>query len=663
VPNFADFVEKTVSFKLHDWQRNFLVPLLESLITGETLNIRPPRPPEMFENPNSESQIEDSEQPESEKPRSREAIEWEYRHLCPAVVTNAFQIPPNPVVIPAHYKVHPADPPPPPGVRPRPFFNSVDGTPMEFPHITAPEDAAVVAERSVVIESTLSEAKGSGQKAKSQKFPNPARRGKERSESGLRSKSRSAKRILIHAPPQYGKSILVSKRFPAWALGKNPLLRIVLAGYNESHASSFCEVVRDVMAGDTYREMFPNRANRIKKSASRIQFSTKARAKLRDSQHSLTAVGLLTGFTGKGADVLIIDDPYASPDDAKSKSINERVWRWWNELAKVRINDKTHVIVMFHRYHEDDFAGRLLAEGGWDYYRFPAIADENENGDDPTGRAIGELLSPIRSREFLQEFEDRDPDVWLGQFQGRPRKPEGTIIRREWLQEIPPSELPPLNYWVRFWDLATKAGQTGDFIAGALVAVGPDQTIYVKDITRFRAEWPDARDIIAGVTKDDVAICREARARYEVGVEEVAWQRPMLHDLFTQKTFYSTRLLPVKPKGDKKERASGWFARAKQGKFKIVKGHWNSDFIKECLAFDGLGLTHDDQVDAVSGAYNLLWDLRGALVETRPVVQEGSLRYYQLLRQSNPPRDGFGNIIRPPRQIADDEDDPYPWAR
>src|SRR5207253_11184705 len=94
-----------------------------------------------------------------------------------------------------------------------------------------------------------------------------------------------AKRILIHAPPQYGKSIIVSKRFPAWALGKDPKLRIVLAGYNVGHASGFCEVVRDIMAGELYQEIFPSQKSRIETPANREQFSTRARARLKARQH------------------------------------------------------------------------------------------------------------------------------------------------------------------------------------------------------------------------------------------------------------------------------------------------------------------------------------------------------------------------------------------
>lgn len=438
-------------------------------------------------------------------------------------------------------------------------------------------------------------------------------------------------RILVHGPPQYGKSLPVSKRFPAYALGMRPLLRIVLAGYNLSHAKGFCEVVRDVMNGPEFLEMFPSPDSAVPRNASAEMFSTAARAELQDGQDSLTAVGLLSGFTGKGADLLIIDDPYASPDEARSEAVNERVWRWWSELAKVRIHDDTNVLVMFHRYHEDDFAGRLMAEGGWESYRFPAIADENEAGDDPTGRTPGTLLSPMRSEAFLQEIQDRDPQVWLSQFQGRPRPPEGAFIRREWLKCVPTSAVPPLDQWVRFWDLATTAEQKGDYTSGALIGVGPDQTLYIRDVTRFRAEWPDACQIIADTAVRDELFCNEAGARYWVGLEKVAWMRPMSQDLFAQAPFRRIQLLELAPKGDKKERASGWVARAKYDRVRLVLGPWNDVFIKEALAFEGLGLTHDDQVDSVSGGYQLVWDLRGGLVVQEEGPQVGSLAYYREL--------------------------------
>ena len=538
LPTLAEFIEQTTDFKLHDWQRKHVVPLLESLVS-------PPVP----EDPTHKTQDISPPVPEDPTHKTQDIPENLKSRIC-----------------------------------------------------------------------------------------NP----------------KSGKRLLIHGPPQFGKSILVSKRFPAWALGMNPYLRIALVGYNVDHACEFSEVNRTIMSNPAYPHLFRNPLCRLPARTKAHKFSTVGRARLRDGQHSITAMGLITGFTGKGADILIIDDPYSSPDAARSKATNEKVWSFWKEQAKVRITDETHVVVMFHRYHEDDFAGRLMAEGGWEYIRFPAIADENEDNSDPTGRAPGEILSPIRSTQMLQEIQDTDPMTWLGQFQGRPRAPEGAFIKREWLQEISPKDLPPLSLWVRFWDMATKADQSGDFYSGALVGVGPDQTVYVRDVTRFKAEWPDAKDIIEEVTKRDCDIVDEARAGYEVGVENVAWMRPMVQELFTVPIFHSVRLTPVKPSGDKKERASGWVARAKNGMLKLVKDHWNQDFIAECLAFDGHGTTHDDQIDSVSGAYHLLWDLRAPFLEEPKQPAIGSYDWWQEYFRIN-------NLNVAPQQVWRDPDDDDGW--
>lgn len=176
-------------------------------------------------------------------------------------------------------------------------------------------------------------------------------------------------RILVHAQPQVGKSIVCSKRFPAYFLGCRPQARIVSAGYNVTHSTEmFGEPVRDLMQSDVYKEMFPSPDCRIPKVCSAASFSTAARSSLRDGQHSFTAVGLLSGFTGKGlgpGDVLMVDDPYASPDDALSAAVNGRVRRWWSNLASPRVHPDANVVIVFHRYHTADLAGFLMSKDGY----------------------------------------------------------------------------------------------------------------------------------------------------------------------------------------------------------------------------------------------------------------------------------------------------------
>lgn len=432
-------------------------------------------------------------------------------------------------------------------------------------------------------------------------------------------------RIAIHGPPQYGKSIIVSQRLPAWLIGIDPNHRVGLGCYNETRACEFGDVVKQIIVSPQYQAMFPG--VRVKPDAPAGRFSTTKRRENLDAQPSFAAMGLLSGFTGRGVDTLILDDPYKSADEAKSETINEKVYRFWSETAKVRIDPSANVIVMFHRYHEDDFAGRLIEEG-FEYLRFPAIADENEDGSDPTGRQPGELLSPMRSFEFLSDIEEADPMVWLGMFQGKPRPPEGGFIKRDYLRI---GSVPPLDMWVRFWDFATTVKETGDYTASALCGIGPNQVFYVKDVVRFRAEWPEAFQIIVETTEREAYEAQRLGIRYVVGADANATQMGFVQQMMRHHIFnpegegLKVPLWPMKGPQDKKEKANGWVTDGRNGRLTLGLGPWNAEFIKECLAFTGEDTDkHDDQVDAVSGSWELIWQLKGKVHADKPKAEPGS---------------------------------------
>lgn len=437
-----------------------------------------------------------------------------------------------------------------------------------------------------------------------------------------RCKDERGLRIAIHGPPQYGKSIITSQRFPAWLIGVDPTHRVGLACYNETHATRFGSVIKDLIRSDAYRSMFPHVS--LRADAASGDFQTEQRKRCADGQPSFHAMGLLSGFTGKGVDTLIIDDPYKSAAEARSEIINENVWQWWSETAGPRVPDTTNVIVMFHRYHEDDLAGRLLATGKFENVRFPAVADSNEDGSDPTGRQPGELLSPMRSREWLQEQEEQNPQMYLGQFQGKPRPEDGALFKREWFKVMEMGEVPRGLKWVRFWDFAASEEKYGDRTAGALCAIGPDHTLIIKDVTAFRMEWPDACELIA-----DIATAEHPEVA--LGGEKAALQKAFIQDLVKALKTRGDKvaIYPLRPVGDKKERASGWAARAKFDKVRLVRGAWNQEFIEECMAFPHG--KHDDRVDAVSGAYELLYALRNETPHEQKTYTPGTVDYYRQL--------------------------------
>ena len=415
-------------------------------------------------------------------------------------------------------------------------------------------------------------------------------------------------RIAIHAPPRYGKSIIVSQRLPAWILACDPAHRVGLAMHNETKAARFGTVIKSLMLDPWYQKEYP--LAKVRKDAASGGFFTEAGERRADGNPSFSALGMLSGMVGFGADTWIIDDPYKSREDAFSETINEKVWSWYEDL-RTRVDGSANVIVMFHRWHDNDMAGRMIASGEFEYYRFPAIADGKP--DDPTNRAPGELLSPMRSHEWLENIREKDPKTFLGLFQGEPRPDEGNLLKREDFRVC--QQAPRLRMWVRYWDMAVSIKASGDYTVGALFGVGQDGQMYVRDIKRFRAEWPDARQIMIETALADAKLAQDEGWNYQIGMDARATQMGFVQDMARNELLSRIPIWPDKAKGDKKERASGWIARARLGKLNLIPGWDHQAFINEGLAFDGHGLVHDDQVDAVTGAYQLYWRINGHVPE------------------------------------------------
>lgn len=295
----------------------------------------------------------------------------------------------------------------------------------------------------------------------------------------------SGQRLLIHGPPQFGKSILVSQRFPAYVLGVDPLHRIRLACYNVSKAIEFTKVNLEIMRQPNYIKMFPDPRTRVPTICAAQDWSTVGRAQKLDAQTSLKALGVASGFVGAGADTLIIDDPYSGDKEAMSDAVNDGVWRWWLQTVVPRLNPQSNVVVMFHRWRIDDLAGRLLERGGWEHLRFAAIGDGD---DDPMQRPVGVSLSPVRYPvEYLEGVQkDIGDQAFLGLFQGKPVADSGNMFKAEmFCRPTPDAENPyaskepwpesllmePLVEAYINWDTARRIKEHNDFSAASLTAL------------------------------------------------------------------------------------------------------------------------------------------------------------------------------------------------
>lgn len=414
----------------------------------------------------------------------------------------------------------------------------------------------------------------------------------------------TGQRLLIHGPPQHGKSIVISQRFPAWNLGVAPEQRLRVACYNVSHAERFTRVALSLMRDQSYVGLFPDPGARVPAKCPGDEWSTAARARKRDANPSLKALGLGTGFTGLGVDTLIIDDPYKDAQEARSEAVNTMLWDWWTGVVVPRLNPATNIVVMFHRWWEDDFAGKLMAQGGWETMRFPAIADGKP--DDPTItaglRMAGQALSSRYPLAELEHTRTLQGTLFDAQYQGVPFPASGGMFRPEKAEVIAtmPAEI---RARVRHWDIASTAG--GDFTAGVLMASLPGGRYVVEDVVR--GQWPSAQrnQIIRQTAELDRA---RGPVSYQVPQDPGAAGVDMAGDLI--------RLLPgfsvsaVRESGDKTVRAdplaSQWNAgpSGEHGNIALLAADWNRAYLDELSRFPNG--KYDDQVDASSGAFNKL---------------------------------------------------------
>lgn len=436
-------------------------------------------------------------------------------------------------------------------------------------------------------------------------------------------------RLLIHGPPQFGKSWIVSKRLPAWLLGLDNTRRIGIACFNETHASEQTGYVRDLIEGEDFRAMFDDPGTRVKKGlrAQVKKWQTFARAAEPDGQASCVALGMNSGVVGKGFTDVIIDDPYASPEEADSVAINERTDRWWTQGMSGRIDSTTNVVMMFHRYHENDIVARRLKDGGWTYVRFPLEADENEDGSDPTGRQPGELLSDLRSREWVEAIK-KDRQLFLSQFQGVPSRPEGTLIKAEWFDNRY-KYAPKMKMYVRGWDIAFSKDE-GNLTVGTLIGIDWDGSVYLIDVITTQDEGPQVTQLIKDVAETDLpgTVCAVEKALASLSIVQE------IEQWVTSKPIAFVAV-DVPKTVSKYARMQAWLARSKRGMVRLPEdAPWVDDWIFEATRYNARKNDADDRLDSMTTAFEAAFLDPNQIEEPPEIIAAGSYRHYEILEQA-----------------------------
>lgn len=404
-------------------------------------------------------------------------------------------------------------------------------------------------------------------------------------------------RLMIFAPPQHGKSELVSTRLPAFWLAQNPDLPVILTSYGGSLAFRNSRSARTVVESEEFRTLFPE-----------IRTDPDSRAvdrwKVHHHRGFVVAAGVGGPITGHGAGLGIIDDPVQSWAQAQSETFRDSVWEWFRGTFRTRIWEGGSIVLIMTRWHQDDLAGRILSEQReqWKVLHFPAVCDDEVH--DVLGRKEGEPLSPTRfSKLELDAIRaDVGPSVWTAEYQGRPAPPEGSFFQVEsidYLQEEPEE----FEAIVRYWDLAAteaKMGRDPDYTVGYLMGKKKNDFVSV-DVLRARLSPLTVKEEVVKAAYRD-------RAKYGQGIKIRIEQEPgsagksLVAEYVALLAGFDVKGIPAT--GQKTVRAQPWASQVEAGHVKFVIANWNNPAIDELRYFPS-GV-HDDIVDAGSGAFNEL---------------------------------------------------------
>jgi predicted phage terminase large subunit-like protein len=239
--------------------------------------------------------------------------------------------------------------------------------------------------------------------------------------------------LILSVPPRMGKSELVSRRLPAWFLGRDPYANVIVTSYGEELALDFGREVREIMLSPFYQQVFTGtHLRKGSRSAERLQTVE-------------GGMGVFTGIggtiTGRGADCLIIDDPIKDRVSANSRTIRNQQWDWFRDVAMSRLMGAGRMVICMTRWHEDDIVGRITNPRNphydpqfaaeWKVVNIPAFAEVN----DPVGRQPGEILWPERSPlKFLENQRRINPSGFSALYMGRPAPPEGDFFKGDHLR-------------------------------------------------------------------------------------------------------------------------------------------------------------------------------------------------------------------------------------
>ena len=393
------------------------------------------------------------------------------------------------------------------------------------------------------------------------------------------------KRLIINMPPRHTKSEFASYLLPAWFLGKFPHKKVIQASHTAELAVGFGRKVRNLVDSDVYHDIFPDL---------NLQSDSKAAGRWNTSKGGdYFAIGVGGAVTGKGADVLIIDDPHSEQEAAMAASnpeVYDKVIEWYTSGPRQRLQPGGSIVIVMTRWSQRDLTGQVLKAAAqrsgedWEVIEFPAIM--------PSGNP---LWPEFWSLEELEALRNELPNAkWQAQYQQNPVGNESAIVKRDWWQVWEEDRPPACEYILQTWDTAFEKNNRADYSAGTTWGIFKNDedhgnsNIILLNTYKKRVEYPDLkRDVLKEYNT------------YEpdgVLIEKKASGAPLIYDLRAMG-------IPVQEftpgKGqDKVARLNAVSDIIASGKVWVPNTRWAEELVDEIAEFPSG--EHDDLVDATT---------------------------------------------------------------
>lgn len=393
------------------------------------------------------------------------------------------------------------------------------------------------------------------------------------------------KRLIINMPPRHTKSEFASYLLPAWFLGKYPGKKVIQTSHTAELAVGFGRKVRNLVDSEAYKKIFPELA---------LQADSKAAGRWNTSKGGdYFAIGVGGAVTGKGADILIIDDPHSEQEAALAQinpEIYDKVYEWYTSGPRQRLQPGGSIVIVMTRWSLRDLTGQVIkssaSRGGdeWEVIEFPAIL--------PSGNP---LWPEFWSLDELEKLHTELPNgKWMAQYQQQPTSDSSAIVKREWWKKWPSDRPPECDYILQTWDTAFEKNTRADYSACTTWGIFYNDednglpNIILLNAFKARMEW--------------IELKRTAFEHYKdwepdnILIEKKATGAPLIYE-FRAMGIPALEFSPGKGQ-DKISRLNAVSDLIASGKVWVPDTRWAEELVDEIASFPSG--EHDDLVDATT---------------------------------------------------------------